>query len=79
MAFVFDTLGLGTKPMLGRNPPQALADAMHRAWVSFAKRGDCGWPKYDAVRRRTMRFDTSPHVVDDPLGPTLKLWDQYGA
>ena len=36
--FVFDTLGLGTEPMLGRDPPQPLADAMHRAWVAFAAR-----------------------------------------
>jgi carboxylesterase type B len=54
--FVFDTLGLGTEPMLGRDPPQPLADTMHRAWVSFAVRGDCGWPRYDPVRRPTMRF-----------------------
>ena len=29
--FVFDTLGLGTKPILGRDQAQRLADAMHRA------------------------------------------------
>ena len=74
IAFVFDTLGLGTEPMLGPAPPQALADAMHRAWVSFAVTGDCGWQRYDATRRRTMRFDTTPLMVDDPLGPTLALW-----
>jgi carboxylesterase type B len=47
---------------------------MHRAWVSFAVSGDCGWPRYDATRRRTMRFDTTPQMVDDPLGPMLALW-----
>jgi para-nitrobenzyl esterase len=72
--FVFDTLGLGTEPLLGRNPPQSLADAMHGAWVSFAAGGDCGWPKYDPVRRRTKRFETTSHDVDDPLGATLALW-----
>ena len=36
IAFVFDTLGLGTEPMLGRDPPQPLADAMHGVWVAFA-------------------------------------------
>jgi para-nitrobenzyl esterase len=74
IAFVFDTLGLGTEPMLGPHPPQPLADEMHRAWVSFAARGECGWPRYDPVRRRTMRFDVPSGVVDDPLGPTLTLW-----
>ena len=72
--FVFDTLGLGTEPMLGRNPPQPLADAMHRAWVAFAAGGDCGWPKYDPARRATMRFDTTSEVVDDPLALELALW-----
>ena len=42
--FVFDTLGLGTEPLLGPHPPQSLATAMHRAWVAFAALGDCGWP-----------------------------------
>jgi carboxylesterase type B len=72
--FVFDTLGLGTEPMLGREPPQSLAKEMHRAWASFAAHGDCGWPKYDPVRRQTMRFDATSSVVSDPLGQTLALW-----
>lgn len=65
MAFVFDTLGLGTEAMLGPNPPQALADAMHGAWVQFAKTGDCGWPAYKPDRRLTMRFDEVSKVVED--------------
>src|SRR5262245_14638098 len=74
MPFVFDTLGFGTEPMLGRNPPLTLADAMHRAWVAFAAGGDCGWPKYDPARRATMRFDTRSEVVNDPLAFELSLW-----
>jgi carboxylesterase type B len=78
--FVFDTLGLGTEPMLGRDPPQPLADAMHRAWVAFAAGGDCGWPGYDLARRPTMRFDTDSRVVENPLARELLLWKgvQYG-
>jgi len=72
--FVFDTLGLGTEPLLGRGPPQSLADVMHDAWVAFAARGDCGWPKYDLTRRPTMRFDTTSEVVDDPMAVELALW-----
>jgi para-nitrobenzyl esterase len=60
--------------MLGRDPPQRLADAMHRAWVAFAAVGDCGWPRYDLARRRTMRFDTESGVVDNPLARELSLW-----
>jgi carboxylesterase 2/para-nitrobenzyl esterase len=72
--FVFDALGVGTEPMLGRDPPQPLADAMHGAWVAFAAQGDCGWPKYDVARRRTMHFDTESRVVDNPLARELALW-----
>jgi para-nitrobenzyl esterase len=72
--FVFDTLGLGTEPLLGRDPPQSLATAMHTAWVAFAASGDCGWPRYDLAHRPTMRFDTASGVVDDPLAVALALW-----
>ena len=72
--FVFDTLGLGTAPLLGPSPPDALATRMHGAWVAFAKTGDCDWPKYDNVRRSTMHFDIVSEVVRDPLGPTIAAW-----
>lgn len=77
MAFVFDTLGLGIEAMLGPNPPQALADAMHGAWVQFAKTGDCGWPAYKPDRRLTMRFDAVSKVVEDPLGPRMDIWRRW--
>lgn len=72
--FVFDTLGLGTEPMLGPAPPQSLATTMHAAWIAFAVDGDCGWPKYEPIRRPTMRFDTAPKIADDPLAVELALW-----
>ncbi len=72
--FVFDTLALGTQPLLGPDPPQSLADSMHSAWVAFAARGDCGWPKYDVADRLTMRFDTRSEVVANPMATTLALW-----
>ena len=75
IAFVFDTLGNGTAPVLGADPPQQLADTMHAAWVTFATRGDCGWPKYDLRRRATMRFDTTSQVVDDPRSAERALWE----
>jgi para-nitrobenzyl esterase len=75
MAFAFDTLGYGTEALLGPNPPQQLADAMHAAWVAFATRGDPGWPKYDVGRRVTMRFDTMSAIVDDPLSTERALWE----
>ena len=34
--FVFDTLGLpSVRPRLGSSPSQAVADRVHRVWVSF--------------------------------------------
>ncbi len=73
--FVFDTLGNGTEPLLGTDPPQQLADTMHAAWVAFATNGDPGWPKYDLKRRATMRFDTTSEVVDDPRPAERALWE----
>ena len=73
--FVFDTLGQGTEPTLGSDPPQELADTMHAAWVAFAMHGDPGWPKYDLPCRATMRFDVPSRVVDDPRAMERGLWD----
>ncbi|MGZ4866532.1 MAG: carboxylesterase/lipase family protein [Candidatus Angelobacter sp.] len=73
--FVFDTLDKGTEPLGATDPPQRLADTMHAAWVAFATSGDCGWPKYDLVRRATMRFDIKSAVVDDPRSAERALWE----
>jgi carboxylesterase 2/para-nitrobenzyl esterase len=73
--FVFGTLGNGTELLLGTNPPQQLADAMHAAWVAFAARGDCPWPRYDLSRRATRRFDTRSETVDDPRSAERALWE----
>jgi para-nitrobenzyl esterase len=72
--FVFDTLGQGTEPLWGTEPPQALADTMHATWVAFATSGDPGWPKYDLGRRATMRFGVPSQVTDDPRAAERALW-----
>jgi carboxylesterase type B len=72
--FVFDMLDRNT-PLLGGQAPQPLADAMHRAWVAFAARGLPGWPRYDPVRRATMRFALPPQVVEDPRPAERALWE----
>jgi len=76
LGFVFDTLrGAGKTPMTGPNPPQKLADAMHRAWVDFAAHGDPGWEPYDAETRRVRVFDgDGDPVVQDPRGGDRELW-----
>ncbi len=58
----------------GQDPPQALADTVHRAWVGFVAHGDPGWPAYRADRRATMRFDTTSEVVDDLLHDERLRW-----
>jgi para-nitrobenzyl esterase len=74
--FVFDLLDRQeAEPTVGDNPPQAIANAMHKAWVAFAKSGDPGWPQYDLNRRATMRFDTRQELVDDPRSAERKLWE----
>jgi para-nitrobenzyl esterase len=74
--FAFDTLDKeGFDQLLGNEPPQQLADAMHAAWVAFAKGGDPGWQRYDLDRRSTMRFDTKQELVEDPRSAERVLWE----
>ena len=75
--FVFDHLELSTPTdMTGERPPQSLADAMHRAWVAFARDGNPGWAPYDADRRTVMRYtEAGGNVVTDPGSPERRLWD----
>ena len=62
--------------MTGSGPErQAIADAMHRAWIAFARNGDPGWPAYDPTRRATMRFDVNSEVLDDPQGTQRRAWE----
>jgi carboxylesterase type B len=75
--FVFDTVRADAPlfgPLLGSDPPQELARAMHSAWIAFASTGDPGWPAYDLARRATMRFDTVSQLVDDPRSWERALW-----
>ncbi|MFG3285942.1 carboxylesterase/lipase family protein [Streptomyces sp. NPDC048111] len=76
LGYVFDRLDDPSyAPMLGERPPQDLADAMHGAWVAFAKTGDPGWAPYDRESRLTQVFDTSSGVAADPRGDERALWE----
>jgi para-nitrobenzyl esterase len=79
--FVFDNLNQPCVSFFaGPNPPQAVADAMHRAWIAFAHRGDPNhdglpaWPAYDAVSRPTMHFDVTCLVSEDDDGDVRVAW-----
>jgi para-nitrobenzyl esterase len=76
MPFVFDNLDKkGFEGLMGTHPPQQVADAMHATWVAFATCGNPGWAQYDLQRRATMRFDTSPELVEDPQSAERVLWE----
>jgi para-nitrobenzyl esterase len=73
--FAFDNLDApGGERSLGTDPPQALADLTHRAYVDFATTGDPGWPSYTVDERATMVFDDECRVVDDPFRMERELW-----
>ncbi len=73
--FAFDNLDApGVDAALGSEPPQELADLMHRAWVDFVTDGDPGWPSATLDARQAMVFDNESRVVDDPLRLPRALW-----
>jgi len=82
--FFFDCLGAGRVDALaGGNPPQALADDVHAAAVSFVSGGDpgsnsgpgaTGWPRYSEARS-TKVFDTPSSVVEDGYASVRPLLD----
>ena len=78
VAFAFNTIQnpLMTR-MLGPNPPQAVADAMHAAWIAFATTGDLGpdWPRYNLKDRSTMHFGTVCELREDPRAAERQIWD----
>ncbi len=77
IGFVFDNLGLkGAMRLAGPEPPQVLADVMHRAWVEFAVSGAPGWSPYAVHERTVMRFDDAGGtLVADPAADVRQLWD----
>jgi para-nitrobenzyl esterase len=76
LAFVFDTLAdPACRPLAGDDPPQQVADDVHRAWVAFATAGDPGWAPYDLQRRPVMRFAApASEAVEDPHAARRRLW-----
>lgn len=76
LPFAFDLLNAeGAAAALGAAPPQALADAVHGAWVAFVRDLDPGtdWPTYHHGRA-TMRWTTEPRVEHDPLRTVRDIW-----
>ncbi len=59
---------------LGSEPPQGLADRMHRAWVGFVTDADPGWPAFSLDTRPVMVIDDESAVMNDPLRLPRSLW-----
>lgn len=80
LPFMWDAVDTPGLSILTGNGPerQGIADVMHAAWISFARTGDPGWPRYDADRRATQRFDVVTEVVDDPMQAQRELWSGVG-
>jgi para-nitrobenzyl esterase len=77
--FAWDTLEeYGAEALTGSQPPQELADAMHRAWVRFVTDGTPGWPACEGESRPTMIFDHQPALRTDHLALERYLWDTGG-
>ncbi|MFC4949560.1 carboxylesterase/lipase family protein [Pseudonocardia sp. GCM10023141] len=72
LGFVFDTLA-ASRGLTGATPPQALADAMHAAWVAFATSGDPGWEPY-GTERKVRSFADTVETVTDPRGELRQYW-----
>jgi len=47
----------------GDHPPQALADAVHGAYVAFIRDGDPGWPRWSADGP-VMTWDDESRLTD---------------
>ena len=64
LGFVFDRLETPDAVALGgADAPAALAEVMHRAWVSFVVDGDPGWERWSA-RRPVQVFDADGGHID---------------
>ncbi len=73
--FVFDNLSAsGAELVIGPDSPQLLADQMHRAWISFARRGDPGWRAFDEAYPVRVFHGADGAVELDPRGDERRIW-----
>jgi para-nitrobenzyl esterase len=75
LGFVFDSGDVPeSRKLAGEGAPQELADAMHGAWVRFAKDGDPGWETWDAAHPVRIFGDGKPYTAYGPRDAELALW-----
>jgi para-nitrobenzyl esterase len=75
LPFVFDNLDHADwAGMTGGAAPQPVADAVHGAWVAFARTGDPGWERYAEPTRIARRFGTSDTTTSDDRAAERLVW-----
>jgi len=64
--FWWDCLGSaeGIAHLAGSRPPQALADTLHAAAVSFVRSGEAGWPAWGQRQGTARVFGGGPSQRD---------------
>ncbi len=72
--FVFNNLAIATGPqgLVGENPPQELADQVHKIWVNFATNGKLPWPEFDRDRRNVQLLGSNK-VIAEPVMAAAKF------
>ncbi|MEU4926354.1 carboxylesterase family protein [Streptomyces yokosukanensis] len=79
---LFGTYGADLGALLfpgGRPTPQAerLTSFFRRAWTTFARTGDPGWPAHDPHSRLVQVLDAEPQVAPYPGERTRLIWEGY--
>jgi para-nitrobenzyl esterase len=74
LPFVFDTLASVTGPqgLAGLDPPQDLADRVHKIWVNFATHGHLPWQEFDAATRQVYQLARG-ETVFEPVMPAARF------
>jgi para-nitrobenzyl esterase len=74
LPFVFGTLAVATGPtgLCGQNPPQELADRVHRIWVDFARDGTLPWPEFTPTGRLVHKL-LADETAFEPVMPAAEF------
>jgi len=69
LPFVFKTLPAVTGPegLVGEDPPQELADRIHRTWVDFATDGTLPWAEFDRTHRNVHLLAAGKTIDEAPM------------
>lgn len=81
--FTFNTIDRsGVEVFLGPgDPPTAVAEVIHDAWIAFIQEGDPStaslgdWPRYTPEKRTLMNFDEHSSLLHDPRPEERRSWD----